>query len=399
VARTVDEEGSLKWAVAGRSMKKVQNVMNEAQRQTGKNLEEVPILMADVGNQESLNEMCSKSKLVLNCVGPYRHYGQPVVQACVENSCNHIDISGEPGFLEKVQLLYNGLAKDKGIYIVGACGFDSIPCDLGVQFTEEQFEGDLNSVESYLNIKMGPEGGHGNIATWESAVYGYAFAHEMKDTRKNLFTNSLPRSNHKMQKRPVVFYNDRVKSWCIPFVGADRSIVARTQRYRYEEQNKRIVQMNAYMQVKNLVALVGMMLVGLIFGICSKFNFGRWLLLTFPKIMSLGAFSKTGPTRKQIEGASFTMTFVGKGYGDKIEDPNVQHDNKPDKTIVTQVTGPEVGYAVTPVCMVQAAYALLKETDSLPKGGGVFTAGGAFAKTNLIQRLKNHNVTFDVIQQ
>ena len=46
-------------------------------------------------------------------------------------------------FLEKVQLLYNGLAKEKGIYVVGACGFDSIPCDMGVLFTEQQFAGKL----------------------------------------------------------------------------------------------------------------------------------------------------------------------------------------------------------------------------------------------------------------
>ena len=35
LARTVDEEGGLKWAVAGRSMQKIQNVMVEAQKQTG----------------------------------------------------------------------------------------------------------------------------------------------------------------------------------------------------------------------------------------------------------------------------------------------------------------------------------------------------------------------------
>ena len=42
-----------------------------------------------------------------------------------------MDISGEPQFLETMQLKYNDEAEKKGIYIVGSCGFDSIPSDLG----------------------------------------------------------------------------------------------------------------------------------------------------------------------------------------------------------------------------------------------------------------------------
>jgi hypothetical protein len=39
----------------------------------------------------------------LNCVGPYRFYGEDVVKACVENGAHHIDISGQT------------LAKHKGL--------------------------------------------------------------------------------------------------------------------------------------------------------------------------------------------------------------------------------------------------------------------------------------------
>ena len=42
-----------------------------------------------------------------------------------------MDLSGEPQFLEEMQLRYNEEAEKKGIYIVGSCGFDSIPSDLG----------------------------------------------------------------------------------------------------------------------------------------------------------------------------------------------------------------------------------------------------------------------------
>lgn len=40
-----------------------------------------------------------------------------------------------------MQLNYDSQAADKGVYIVGACGFDSIPADMGVLYTREQFKG------------------------------------------------------------------------------------------------------------------------------------------------------------------------------------------------------------------------------------------------------------------
>jgi len=42
---------------------------------------------------------------VLNCVGPYRFYGEVVVKACVENGAHHVDISGN--FLKLLRFRYN----------------------------------------------------------------------------------------------------------------------------------------------------------------------------------------------------------------------------------------------------------------------------------------------------
>ena len=36
---------------------------------------------------------------------------------------------------------YHRQAKEAGVFVVSACGFDSIPCDVGVRFTEENFPG------------------------------------------------------------------------------------------------------------------------------------------------------------------------------------------------------------------------------------------------------------------
>ncbi|WP_411027028.1 saccharopine dehydrogenase NADP-binding domain-containing protein, partial [Salmonella sp. s55044] len=92
-----------------------------------------------------------QGKLILNLVGHYHLYGYPVVEACVKYKCHHIDISGEFNFLKQVQLDYHERAKEAGIYIIEACGFDSIPADMGVVFTKQNFPGTLNSVEAYLS--------------------------------------------------------------------------------------------------------------------------------------------------------------------------------------------------------------------------------------------------------
>lgn len=52
--------------------------------------------------------------------------------------------------MEKMQILYHEEAKKNEVYIVSACGFDSIPADLGLVFLKNEFQGELNSAEIFL---------------------------------------------------------------------------------------------------------------------------------------------------------------------------------------------------------------------------------------------------------
>ncbi|CAI0386943.1 unnamed protein product [Linum tenue] len=63
-------------------------------------------------------------KLLLNCVGPFRLYGDPVVAACSQTGCDYLDICGEPEFMERMEVNYHDQAVEKGSLIVSACGFD-----------------------------------------------------------------------------------------------------------------------------------------------------------------------------------------------------------------------------------------------------------------------------------
>lgn len=399
VARVEEEEGSLTWAVAGRNMEKLQKVLAQSSKRTGKNLEEKPILMADSSSYNSLLEMCKQTRVVLNCVGPYRFHGEQVVKACIEGGASHLDISGEPEYLEKMQLMYSEKAKESGSYIIGACGFDSIPADLGILFTRNKFKGDLNSVEGFLNLSAGPEGIVGNYATYESAVHGFANQAELAKMRKVLFPTPLPRSAHRPPKRSVIFHSTEVDKWCLPFLGSDRAVVQRTQRYNFDKKRQRPVQFIPYICRPSRFSAYAMAFFGLIFGIFARFSLTRALLLKFPGLFTAGTFKKGGPTTAQIKGTSFSWTFLASGYSQKLDDPEAQHDEAPDHKMVVKISGPEMGYVTTPICMVQAAVVLIKEKSRLPRDGGVYTPASAFGDTSLVERLDKHNVKFQVMEE
>ncbi|XP_045652399.1 saccharopine dehydrogenase-like oxidoreductase isoform X3 [Ursus americanus] len=308
----LEQSSRLPWAVAGRSREKLQRVLERAALKLGRPTlpSEVGIIICDTTNPASLDEMAKQAAVVLNCVGPYRFYGEPVVKACIENGTSCIDICGEPQFLELMYWKYNEKAAEKGSYIIGSSGFDSIPADLGVIYTRNKMNGTLTAVESFLTIHSGPE-----------------------------------------------------------------------------------VQYAAYVTVGGITSVIKLMFAGLFLLFFVKFGIGRQLLIKFPWLFSFGYFSKQGPTQKQVDASSFTMTFFGQGYSQGVS----PEKNKPNMRICTQVKGPEAGYVATPIAMVQAAMTLLKDISDLPKTGGVFTPGAAFSRTKLIDRLHQHGIEFSVI--
>ncbi|XP_047429725.1 saccharopine dehydrogenase b [Mugil cephalus] len=384
----------LKWAVAGRSRQRLEDVLKQAARRLSMPdlSTDVEIIVADVSIEESLAIMCQQGVVILNCVGPYRFYGEPVVKACVENGAHYVDICGEPQFLERMQLEYHTKALDKGVYVIGSCGFDSIPADLGILYTQRQFKGTLTAVESFLNIRSGPRGSTGHDATWQSAVYGFADSGSLRQLRKKFGHQPLPVIGAKVRRRGFVFFSKEIEQYAIPFMGSDPSVVKRTQRFLHEEEQQSPVQYTAYVGVGGLFSVVKLLCGGLLFWVMVKFSLGRKLLTTFPSFFSFGLFSKAGPTMKQIEDTCFSLAFYGEGYSVGT-DPS---QGRPDAKICTQVVGAEPGYVATVSAMVQAAVTILNELHSLPRRGGVYTPGAAFYKTSLIERLHNHGIKFSV---
>lgn len=395
---------NLKWGVAGRSQTKLEGILKEMGKKANKDLSQIPIIIADVNDEKSLADMVSKAKIIVNCCGPYRFFGEPVVKACVEAGTHHVDVSGEPQYMETMQLKYNELAKEKGVYIVSACGFDSIPADLGVIFLEKNFDGVINSVETYLEsqVKGGSYGGASlHYGTWESAVYGLAHADELRDIRLKLNKGPLPKFQPKLKVRSVFHKSDVIDAVCLPFPGSDKSVVQRTQRFLFDNEKKRPIQVQTYVGFPSMFAAMIVAFIGIVFGIMTKFALGRQLLLNYPKIFSLGFASHEGPSEDKSNAVHFKITIKANGWpsSEKLAEPTDQFKDPPSKNMIAKVTGQNPGYGATCVALLLSAVTILQDSDKMPGNGGVLTPGAAFGKTNMIAELEKyeHGIKFEIV--
>lgn len=398
---------NLRWAIAGRNREKLSNVLKQVAEQTKLNwCNQVPIIEADVSDYKSLVDMCSKTRLIISAVGPYRFFGEPVVKACIEAGCDYVDISGEPQFLEGMQLKYHNEAKSKGLYLVSASGWDSIPADVGTTWTKQQFSGDLNGVEIIVDAKNDKQQDQGtamlNFGTWHSAIYGYACANELRPLRQKLFKEILPipatKSNHPMKKRSLFCYIDEVKGYCLPFLGSDRSVVRRSEIYNYHKRKERPILCETYFRVGTFNAGLLLLMAASVFAMMAKFSFGRYLLKRFPGFFSFGAVSKDGVPRASLEKRSFSHTIIGYGWDERFNDPDLQHDTEPRKKIITKVSGPDPGYIGTSMLLVHSGMTLLFDRQKLAEPG-VLTPGACFHDTYLIDRLSKRGIKFEVVER
>lgn len=399
----VAKKENIKFALAGRSEKKLKSVIEESKKylqSNGETIDDVPIILADVNDENSLLEMCKKTKLVMNCVGPYNLYGEPVVKACITVGTHHLDVSGEPKFLGGMQLKYHEEAIKKGIYIVQACGFDSIPCDMGVSLIKKKFQGDLNSVETYLQFNVGSQGRPLNSGTWNSLVYGVDDLNENKSILKQLnekIFKKFPKFSHPISKRPAFFKSEITNSWCAPFPGSDKTVTFRSQLFNYNFKNERPAQIKTYFTA-SLLEFFFLALMGIMLFIFSKFKFGRYLLKSYPKIFSFGLFQEGGPTREQMRESTFTTTFWAEGWKDKL-DVDEQHTEPPNKYMKVVLTAPDAAYITTSFSVVNAGIVCLKESDKMPGSGGVLTPAAAFDGTSLLERLQKSGMEFSIMEK
>src|SRR3954462_9413026 len=152
-----------RWALAGRNRDKLAGV---AQRLGA----DIPLVTADVTDEASLRSLAESTHVVITTVGPYLLHGEPLVAACARAGTDYVDLTGEPEFVDLMYLRHHATACRTGARLVHACGFDSIPHDLGALFTVQQLPADAPiRLNGYVSASGVPSGG-----TFESAVTAFS---------------------------------------------------------------------------------------------------------------------------------------------------------------------------------------------------------------------------------
>nr|XP_016453380.1 PREDICTED: probable mitochondrial saccharopine dehydrogenase-like oxidoreductase At5g39410 [Nicotiana tabacum] len=255
--------------------------------------------------------------------GPFRLYGEPVVEACADSGWDYLDICGEPEFMERMEVKYREKAVDMGSLIVSACGFDSVPAELGLMFNSRQWLPPAvpNQVEAYLSLEADKRI-VGNFAAYESAVLGVANADKLQELRRSRPKRPRPViPGPRPPKGPLPDHLKEVGVWAVKLPSTDAIVVRRTLSCLAEnpgglpdvkESTEQIERREAFWSTiklahfgvkiasKSLLGVIRFITVGVFIGLFGKTGIGRWLLLKFPSLFSLGWFRKKGPTEDEV---------------------------------------------------------------------------------------------------
>ena len=112
----------LNWAIAGRSKTKLSQIAIRFAPQT-------EILLAAGDDEEALDKITERAKVIISTAGPYHRYGSSLVASCIKNQAHYVDITGETFWIKEMIDKHHDEAAKKGVRIIPSCGYDSLPSD------------------------------------------------------------------------------------------------------------------------------------------------------------------------------------------------------------------------------------------------------------------------------
>jgi short subunit dehydrogenase-like uncharacterized protein len=353
----------LRWALAGRRREKLEAVRDRVvAAHPGAPAPE--LVIADVEDRASLDALARSTRVLTTTVGPYALHGEPVVAACAAAGTGYLDLTGEPEFADRMYVAHHAEAVRTGARIVHACGFDSVPHDLGVQFTVEHLpEGVPLTVRGYVRA-----GGRVSGGTFASALTGFSRARQNLAAARARKDAEPPRDPAR-RVRPDGGRPHRARGWwAVPLPTIDPQVVARSARAdaRYGPDFR----YGHYAGVKRLPMAVGG--VAGITGLVAAAQVGpvrRALLSRLPQ--------GDGPSDAQMDAGWFSVTFVGEGGGEQV---------------VCEVRGGDPGYRETSRMLADATLCLA--LDDLPETAGQVTTAQALGPA-LRARLVASGIAFD----
>ncbi|KAJ5712621.1 hypothetical protein N7493_009089 [Penicillium malachiteum] len=134
---------NLKWAVAGRSVNKIKPIVQELKALNPDR--RAPDVLPVQLNSAELGELAQKTRLIINCIGPYHLYSSPVVEACANKGTHYLDVTGETPWIKLMIDKYHETAKANGAIIIPSVGLESAPPDILAWSLVKRVREDLSS--------------------------------------------------------------------------------------------------------------------------------------------------------------------------------------------------------------------------------------------------------------
>ncbi|MDN5794141.1 MAG: saccharopine dehydrogenase NADP-binding domain-containing protein [Intrasporangium sp.] len=156
---TPDETGA-RIALAGRSLTRLEAV----RAGLGPAAASWPLVAVDAEDPAGLRDLAARTHVLATTVGPYAVHGRDVLAACADMGTHYADLTGEVLLVRWSLDHVAARAAETGARIVHACGFDSIPSDLGVLVTAQQAAADgagtlTDTVLAVRSLRGGLSGG------------------------------------------------------------------------------------------------------------------------------------------------------------------------------------------------------------------------------------------------
>lgn len=352
-----------RWAIAGRNHDKLRAVAARVEADGGVRPE---LIEADVTDDASLAALAAQTRVLVTTVGPYLEYGMPVARAAAEAGIAYLDLTGEPAFVDQVWLELHDVARATGARLVHACGFDSVPYDLGVLHAVSRLPSDVPiTVRAFLRIAVIPSAGtlHSVVGIVSDLPRGRRISAERR-AREARPVGRKVSGGGRLRRAP------HAKGWAVPLPLIEPQIIARSARalarygpdFRYEH----------YVHVATTAGLVLGGLGAAIGGAAIQLSPVRTLVR---KVVKPGV----GPNEKQRARSWFTLDLLADADGTELH---------------TRVSGDDPGYGGAAAILGEAA--LCAAFDDLPDVSGQVTTAQAFGE-KLIDRLDGTILTFKVL--
>ncbi|MFF2961502.1 saccharopine dehydrogenase family protein [Streptomyces sp. NPDC057963] len=354
-----------RWAVAGRNRAKLEQ-LRERLTAIEPRCADLPLLHADADDAHSLRELAESTHVVATTVGPYLWYGERLVAACAEAGTDYADLTGEAEFVDRMYLAHDARARETGARLVHACGFDSVPHDLGVYFTVRQLPQDVPlRIDGFVRSNAVFSGG-----TFASALIAMGRGpHLLRAARERRLHAPRLVARRARARLGAPHFSTETGTWALPLPTLDPQVVERSAQvlarygpdFRYRH----------FASVRHLpMALGGTAAVGALLGAAQIPAARSWLMDRYEP--------GEGPDAERRRRSWFTVRFVGEGGG---------------RRVFTEVSGGDPGYDETAKMLAESALCLA--LDELPSTSGQITPAVAMGDA-LLERLRAAGLRFRV---